>query len=76
MISPAPATSSPRLADWLKLALFSGLLAGIWLIVLPQVATVPPIQRHIRSMQKQNIAVDAMFYTELDWDPPNGAAWR
>jgi hypothetical protein len=44
-------------------------VAVTWLVILPAVSRWDPVQRHIRSMQTADIAVDAMFYTELNWLP-------
>ena len=75
--TPARSTTMPRRwAAWLKLAVCSGALAGVWLFVLPWMATIPPVAEHISRMEQKNINVDAMFYTELEWEPPDGAAWR
>ncbi len=61
---------------WLKLLAASGSLAAIWLYVLPWLATLNPVANHVQRMQRQDIAVEAMFYTDLNWQPPDGAAWR
>lgn len=61
---------------WLKLLAVSGGLATLWLYVLPWLATLNPLADHIQRMQRQDIAVEAMFYTDLNWQPPDGAAWR
>lgn len=45
------------------------IIAVAWLVVLPALSQWAPVQRHIRSMQTADIAVDAMFYTELNWLP-------
>jgi hypothetical protein len=50
----------------------SGLIALIWTLVLPQVARIAPIERHIRTMQERDINVGAMFYSELNWQAPPG----
>lgn len=61
---------------WLALASCGLVLAGVWLIVLPWLSTLPPFAQHIRLMEERDIVVDALFYTELNWQPPDGAAWR
>ena len=61
---------------WLKLALGCVVLTSIWWGALPWLATCSPLAEHIARMEHENISVDAMFYTELEWDPPAGAAWR
>ena len=48
----------------------------VWLMVLPQLAKFAPVEEHIQRMQSAKIEVDAMFYSELNWQPPTGAAWR
>ncbi|MDX1925125.1 MAG: hypothetical protein SFV81_01325 [Pirellulaceae bacterium] len=51
-------------------------LALVWCIGLPWIATLHPVREHINVMQEKKINVGAMFYTELEWQPPPGAAWR
>lgn len=51
-------------------------LALVWCVILPRLAEVPALRDHIGAMRAKNINVGAMFYTELDWQPPAGAAWR
>lgn len=51
-------------------------LALVWCIGLPWLATLSPLREHIAAMQDKNINVGAMFYTELEWQAPAGAAWR
>lgn len=45
------------------------LVSAVWLILLPRLSNCPPVKEHIRSMQESEIAVDAMFYSELNWFP-------
>ena len=66
----------PRNRAHLKLAAWIIALAFIWCVALPRFAQLKPIRQHIDAMQAENINVGAMFYTELDWDPPTGPAWR
>jgi len=60
----------------LKLLLWIAALAFIWCVALPRFANLQPIRQHIDAMQAKDINVGAMFYTELEWSPPPGAAWR
>ncbi|MEZ6134489.1 MAG: hypothetical protein R3C53_06235 [Pirellulaceae bacterium] len=70
-----PASVRPW-SSWLQLTAIVASLIFAWLVVLPWMATWPAVDRHIKRMERKNIAVDAMFYTELNWNPPDGAAWR
>lgn len=45
------------------------IVGSIWLILLPAIARWSPVRQHICTMQSAGIAVDAMFYTELNWLP-------
>lgn len=85
--SPANSTANPtrilhsgarseRKRAWLKLLGLSAAMGFIWLVVLPRVASIKPLAEHIERMERQDIAVEAMFYTDLNWQPPDGAAWR
>jgi len=74
-IAGSPKWSDRKLA-WLKLFGLSAAMGSIWLVVLPWVATIEPLAEHIERMERQDIAVEAMFYTDLNWQPPDGAAWR
>jgi hypothetical protein len=71
----SPKWSTRQLA-WLKLFGLGAGMAITWLVVLPWVATIKPLAEHIERMKRQDIAVEAMFYTDLNWQPPDGAAWR
>ena len=51
-------------------------LSLVWCVGLPWLAKLPPVRSHIGAMREKNINVGAMFYTELEWQPPTGAAWR
>ena len=46
-------------------------LSSVWLVVLPLCAQIAPIRAHIERMEAEGIEVDAMFYTELNWEPPS-----
>ena len=61
---------SKRWVEWFRLTFAILALLVIWLIVLPYLSRWPPIENHIAEMQANNIEVDAMFYTELNWQPP------
>jgi hypothetical protein len=41
----------------------------LWTVCLPRIGQWQPIREHIRQMEASNIAVDAMFYSELEWHP-------
>ncbi len=60
----------------LKLSLWVVALVFIWCVALPRFAQLKPIRQHIDTMHANDINVGAMFYTELEWQPPPGAAWR
>ncbi len=60
----------------LKLFLWIVALTFVWCVALPRFALLKPIREHIDAMQAKEINVGAMFYTELEWSPPAGAAWR
>jgi len=65
-----PSQRRIRFAAWLIA------LIMIWCVGLPRLARLPSVREHIGAMQTKKINVGAMFYTELDWQPPAGAAWR
>lgn len=48
----------------------------IWCLILPRLGELTPIRAHINAMQRGDVNVGAMFYSELNWEPPTGAAWR
>lgn len=49
-----------------QLGLCSGLIAFVWLLVLPWVATQPRMAAHLEQLRDQGVDPSAMFYTELD----------
>lgn len=51
---------------WLRLGIAVGLVAFTWLVILPRLADVPPVKRHIETMQDAGIDPSAMFYSELE----------
>ncbi len=51
-------------------------VALIWCVVLPWVGRFESVRAHIEAMEDGDINVGAMFYSELNWEPPTGAAWR
>ena len=61
-------------AGWPRLALATGALALVWLVVLPWVARRPAVARHIRAMEEAEVHPAAMVYTELE-RLPTRAAW-
>lgn len=66
--STANAKSAPidRRSQWLRLGIAVGVMALIWLVVLPRLGETPPIKRHIETMKAAGIDPSAMFYTELE----------
>ncbi len=52
-----------------RLAFALALVALVWLVVLPKISNWPFVRQHIDCMKANEITVDAMFYTELDWCP-------
>lgn len=66
--STANAQSAPidRRSQWLRLGIAVGVMALIWLVVLPRLGETPPIKRHIETMKAAGIDPSAMFYTELE----------
>ena len=60
-----------RIRAWGTLVTLSAAITLIWLSVLPRVAQIGPVKEHIELMQREGIEVDAMFYTELNWEPPS-----
>jgi hypothetical protein len=65
---------------WQRFLIAVGLLAAIWLWVLPQLADWPVIARHIARDERLGINPAAKFYTEheasLDARLQVEAAWR
>lgn len=57
---------------WGGLAAATSLIALVWLAWLPRIARIPAVARHREAMESKGIHADAMFYTELEWDPPAG----
>ena len=51
------------------LLLHAGWITVVWIVLLPMLAKWQPIHDHLRRMQESEVAVEAMFYTELDWHP-------
>jgi hypothetical protein len=74
--SDDPPAGSADYRGWGALIAACIALAIMWTVVFPWLSTKPPFAQHIQRMQEADIAVDAMFYTELNWQPPDGAAWR
>ena len=64
------------LVNWLKLIFGLIAIACVWLMLLPRLGQLPPVKQHIQHMEDKDIVVDAMFYTELNWDPPSRAVIR
>jgi hypothetical protein len=59
-----------------KLCCISLLMAVVWLVGLPMLARWAPVANHIDRMNAKDINVGARFYSELNWDPPDGATFR
>ena len=64
------------LRKWMLFSFWFTLVGLTWTIILPRLSELPDIQQHIARMEQKGIVVEAMFYTELDWQPPPGASWR
>lgn len=60
----------------LKLIGISLVIAVVWLVGLPLLARWAPVADHIERMQANDINVGARYYSELNWDPPDGATFR
>jgi hypothetical protein len=58
-----------RLDGPLRLAACVGIVALTWLVILPRVGRLPPIERHIRAMEEAEVNPAAMVYTELERIP-------
>jgi len=52
-----------------RLALAAGAVALLWLVVLPRIARLPPVDRHLRAMEEGEVNAAAMVYTELERIP-------
>ena len=51
---------------WFHLGLWSVLIAGVWLVLLPRLAQQPQLAERIRDFEARGIDPSAMFYTDLD----------
>lgn len=60
-------------SGYARLLLSLAVLAVIWLLVLPALKQVPWLGQRAQHLEDAGIETDAMFYTELNWDPPTGA---
>lgn len=56
-------------SGWLWLMIALAAILVLWLVVLPWLATQPPIRRHIEFLEQRQIDPSAMFYTELEAMP-------
>ncbi|UUO04725.1 hypothetical protein M4951_15165 [Blastopirellula sp. J2-11] len=65
---PLETTGGPadRRRRWTRLLIAVGIVAVVWLVILPQIAETPPVKRHIEKMQAAGIDPSAMFYSELE----------
>lgn len=59
-------TTARNRKGMLQLGLCSGLIALVWLLVLPWVAVQPRMAAHLEQLRNQGVDPSAMFYTELD----------
>lgn len=55
-----------RIHNYVRLALVSGVMAVLWLQVLPWIAAQPDMAAHLEQLDERGIDPSAMFYTELD----------
>jgi hypothetical protein len=72
------AIGGPATVDWSSMSLPArlcrftaalGLIALVWMVVLPAAARTEIAARHIRTMEEGRINPGAMFYTELETPP-------
>lgn len=54
------------LGGWVTLCLTSGLIAVVWMVVLPRWTSHPRVQAEIERLDERQIDPSAMFYTELE----------
>lgn len=54
---------------YLRLLAWTIFTSTIWLWVLPQVARLESVDRHLRLLDERRIDASAMFYTELEDRP-------
>lgn len=54
------------LRRWTRLVIACAVVAAVWLVVLPTLARVRPIESHIDRMDRAKIDPSAMFYTEIE----------
>ena len=64
-----------RARAWCQLVIGLSITGVTWLVALPRIARIPFVNQHIETMEHNHIQVDAMFYTELEWQPPAGWTW-
>ena len=50
----------------MRLAACAGIVAVVWLVVLPWAGRHPAIERHVRAMEAADVNPAAMVYTELE----------
>lgn len=66
-VEPTGTRSTRTLTErWTRLAAWCVAVAVIWLIVLPQIARLPAVDRWIGFVERQRIDPSAMFYTEVE----------
>ncbi len=60
-----------RTSRWLRLAGCVFAICIVWGWALPSIARWKPVRDHIAVMEARDVYVGAMFYTELNWEPPS-----
>ncbi|MGF1579259.1 MAG: hypothetical protein ACFCD0_07830 [Gemmataceae bacterium] len=53
--------------QWLLLTAIVGLLAILWLVVLPHLGSHPSYSQRMERLERQGIDPSALFYTELEF---------
>lgn len=65
-MNPALGEFGARCRGAVRLAMGTAVILVLWLVVLPWLADLPPVRRHIEFLEQRRIDPSAMFYTELD----------
>lgn len=65
-----------RLQAWIKLIVAGMTLIAVWCVLLPCIGQLPWIRNHIQTMQEKGVHPDAMYYTELDSNPPEATEFE
>jgi len=58
-----------RIRGWIYLITISGMIAIIWMVVLPRLGRWEPVRRWIGFLDAHHIDPAALFYTDLDGLP-------